>query len=795
MIDIRERRIFIDGSPVLILAGEIHYFRVPRQQWQQRIDLLKEIGCNAVASYIPWLWHELPDGSIDVNGTSLPERDVAAFIDLCRDNGLLFIARPGPFIMAELKNEGIPYRVYREHPEIISTGWDGAARPTATVDYLAPAFLAESRRWYEAILPVIAERLQPRGGNVIGLQLDNEIGMLAWVSNSPDLTDALLSDFLAWCRLQHGDTFAQIYPTVAADGSGWRAAVESPDEQWAAVLRVDLGTFMRRRFAEYTRALSDMCAASGIQGIPLLINIHGTEGGNGVPLAIGISQLLETYSGVPGMVAGSDHYLGDMSLSTTTDIHFINAAMAAVNGPDQPLTSLEFEVGTGDYSGGLDQLYDPSTMDLKQRLSLAQGNRLINYYVIAGGVNPFLDEPVGDGNDRISHTGERHGTAAPIGPEGQRGLTFSALGQAVQSATLHARWLADMDEELDDLAAGFLPDAFMTEYKYPSSASMMEVVRDLEQTRGPGPHKALSRSLLFAGYRFSAVNLQDPAAALPTVVALASGRHLAAAVQHRLVDHLGSGGSLFHLGPLPELDLEGRECRHLVDFLGLQVGQTLRGSSSYFPSVTGVGWADTIPQMRVGWAQEVIGGDPVLRDGAGRTCGVEAHIPGGGQAVLLAAELSSMPAFFASVAEHLGASPGLRLDTSVGGVIATTTVSPTGDRLLHLLNPTGFAAEVQVSLDGVSIGDGEPFLVPARTGHLLALGLSMPWGRILNANAEILSLGKDDLVIGSGLGTVTKVTLETDLRVTCAEASEIEVRGRRHVVTAAGPGPLALRIG
>lgn len=73
---------------------------------------------------------------------------------------------------------------------------------------------------------------------------------------------------------------------------------------------------------------------------------------------------------------------------------------------------------------------------------------------------------MGDGNDRISHTGERHGTAAPIGPEGQRGLTFSALRQACQAATLHARWLADMDEELDDLAIAFLPDAFMTEYKY-----------------------------------------------------------------------------------------------------------------------------------------------------------------------------------------------------------------------------------------------------------------------------------------------------------------------------------------
>jgi hypothetical protein len=52
----------------------------------------------------------------------------------------------------------------------------------------APAFLDEVRRWFAAILPLLAERLEPLGGNVIGLQLDNEIGMLAWVSNTPDLT-------------------------------------------------------------------------------------------------------------------------------------------------------------------------------------------------------------------------------------------------------------------------------------------------------------------------------------------------------------------------------------------------------------------------------------------------------------------------------------------------------------------------------------------------------------------------------------------------------------------------------
>ena len=372
-----------------------------------------EVGCTCVASYIPWLFHELPDGTIDLTGRTRPERDLGAFIDLCAERGLTFFARPGPFIMAELKNEGLPYRLYTDHPEISPVGWDSKPAPTRTVDYLADAFLAESDRWYAAVMPILAARLQPAGGPVIGVQLDNEIGMLAWISNSPDLTDALLADLLRWCTARYGDGLAARYPT-SLDPTGWAAAVRSPDERWAAALRVDLGWFMRDRFARYVAALADSARRHGITGVPLMINIHGTEGGNGVPFAIGVSQLFESYAGLDGFVAGSDHYLGDMSLATTSDIHFINAAMAAVNSADQPLTSLEFEAGTGD-SGGLDGLYDPSTVDLKTRLCLAQGNRMINYYLLAGGINPHLDTPVGDGNDRISFTGERHGTAAPSG--------------------------------------------------------------------------------------------------------------------------------------------------------------------------------------------------------------------------------------------------------------------------------------------------------------------------------------------------------------------------------------------
>ena len=76
MIETTRRQLRIDGEPCLVMSGEVHYFRVARAEWGQRLDLLVEAGCDTVASYIPWVFHELPDGSIDVTGETRPERDV-----------------------------------------------------------------------------------------------------------------------------------------------------------------------------------------------------------------------------------------------------------------------------------------------------------------------------------------------------------------------------------------------------------------------------------------------------------------------------------------------------------------------------------------------------------------------------------------------------------------------------------------------------------------------------------------------------------------------------------------------
>lgn len=65
-----------------------------RSPCQDRLDKAKAAGLNTVATYLPWLWHELPDGTVDLTGRTRPERDLGAFLDLCHTNGLHVIARP-----------------------------------------------------------------------------------------------------------------------------------------------------------------------------------------------------------------------------------------------------------------------------------------------------------------------------------------------------------------------------------------------------------------------------------------------------------------------------------------------------------------------------------------------------------------------------------------------------------------------------------------------------------------------------------------------------------------------------
>ncbi|MGV1003873.1 MAG: beta-galactosidase [Candidatus Nanopelagicales bacterium] len=795
MIQIRNRTIKLNGDPRLVLCGEIHYFRVERPQWEARLDAAAAVGFNAIASYIPWLVHELPDGSFDFTGRAHDTNDLGAFIDLTAARGMKFIARPGPFVMAEIKNEGIPYRL-REIPEIMPRSWDDAPPPVPTLDLGHPVFLAEARKWYQAVGEVLAPRMDPAGGPIILVQLDNEIGMLDWVSNAPCLSDHLIAEFAGWLTARHGRRFAELYPESVTDPLEQGLAIRSPGLTYSTQLRIDLGRFMRGRFSSYVDALAEMARESGFGNVPFAINIHGTSAGFAHTFPIGISQLWLTYAHKPGFISGSDIYLGQPNLRNFAELHMINAMMESLHDADQPVTSLEFEAGTGDYASALEFLQDPSTVDLKTRLCVAQNHKLLNYYLLAGGRNRLLDTAREDGESRIATTGERHGFAAPLDPEGQESLAWGPTVAAVRAMRANEGWLAGAVEERDNIALGWCPDYYLTEYRYPGASGTRdpELIGDLEGNRSGGPRHALPRMLLYSGYRYGAVNLQEPGwsrrANRPAVVAFAAAGQLDPAWQAELLEYVRSGGGLFLYGNIPTQDMVGMPCPILADAMGISSRTVIFDSPGVYLSARPEGWAAPGPDypkradVRCGFAHTWDAGpNEVLARllHTGEAIAFDARV-GSGRIITLTADYPTDLEFAAEAFARLGARRGLEHDSHLPSLVLTSTFDGT-NRLLHIMNIAGYSDATAVRLGGEALFGGQLLEIAPYSAMALPIGAELPLGRarvpVAWSTAELAgNVALDD---GRGAAVTWRLTQSVD-RIMFARHVLIDAGGRPEVV-------------
>uniref|UniRef100_A0A8C3M518 Beta-galactosidase n=1 Tax=Geospiza parvula TaxID=87175 RepID=A0A8C3M518_GEOPR len=147
-----------DGAPFRYISGSIHYARIPRPAWRDRLLKMYMSGLSAVQVYIPWNYHETLPGVYDFTGN----RDVEAFLDLTAELGLLVILRPGPYICAEWEMGGLPAWLLWKPDIILRTS--------------NPAYLAAVDSWLHVLLPKIKPRLYHQGGNIISVQVENEYG-------------------------------------------------------------------------------------------------------------------------------------------------------------------------------------------------------------------------------------------------------------------------------------------------------------------------------------------------------------------------------------------------------------------------------------------------------------------------------------------------------------------------------------------------------------------------------------------------------------------------------------------
>jgi hypothetical protein len=90
---IEGNQFLLRGKAFRIFSGEMHYPRIPREYWKDRLLKARAMGLNTICTYIFWNWHEKEPGKFSFQGNL----DVAAFIRTAQEVGLQLMMRPvGP---------------------------------------------------------------------------------------------------------------------------------------------------------------------------------------------------------------------------------------------------------------------------------------------------------------------------------------------------------------------------------------------------------------------------------------------------------------------------------------------------------------------------------------------------------------------------------------------------------------------------------------------------------------------------------------------------------------------------
>ncbi len=148
----------LDGKPFVVKAAELHYPRIPREYWEQRIQLCKALGMNTVCLYTFWNAHEPKQDQFDFTG----QNDLREFIKLCDRNGMKVILRPGPYVCAEWEMGGLPWWLLKKK-DIRLREQD-------------PFFMERVDKFQKAVAAQVGDLTVTDGGPIIMVQVENEYG-------------------------------------------------------------------------------------------------------------------------------------------------------------------------------------------------------------------------------------------------------------------------------------------------------------------------------------------------------------------------------------------------------------------------------------------------------------------------------------------------------------------------------------------------------------------------------------------------------------------------------------------
>ena len=196
--EIKDGHFYRNGKVTPILSGEMHYARIPHQYWRHRLQMMKGMGLNTVATYVFWNLHEPEPGKWDFTG----DKNLAEYIKIAGEEGMMVILRPGPYVCAEWEFGGYPW--WLQNVEGMEIRRDNAA------------FLKYTQMYIDRLYKEVGNLQCTKGGPIIMVQCENEFG--SYVAQRKDIPLKEHRAYNAKIKQQLADAGFNV-PLFTSDGS------------------------------------------------------------------------------------------------------------------------------------------------------------------------------------------------------------------------------------------------------------------------------------------------------------------------------------------------------------------------------------------------------------------------------------------------------------------------------------------------------------------------------------------------------------------------------------------------
>ncbi len=746
----------LEGKPFFLYSGEMQYFRVKRELWKLHLEKLKAIGANTVSTYIPWSWHEISEGQFDFTGKTDPQRDLLGFMRCVADAGLFMSVKPGPYILAEFADRGIPGWLFRSHPEIQARGVDMAT-------YLHPVFLEYTGKWYDAVMPLLAERQASRGEKIILMQVCNEVGLFNWLEGAGDISPVSLRYFRGFLKQQYKQIgkLNQLYRTAFRSFDSIPPPRKPTANPGDFVRWNDWHDFHRWYYAEYISRLVSEIRQRGID-IQLFHNIAGWVYGRGTEYPVNISFYNEIIKRNPELLLAVDHMPENLNYRNQHDDLVINEMVRAVQGNQKPLWAAEQQAGTREHNVHT----FPNEMELFYKACLGRGMMGMNLYMFSQGLNPGRRGAFGPTFYWMTGLGH-DGTEKPLYPVLRKlGRIIQTFGQDLIQTQKRA-----------SIGVGFYLPYYHDEFYYslfggvPNlNAAQAGLRYDPKMMRNTFYFDGMLRVLVMQNREFAMLNLQankpDPRKVRQLwVMALDCMDRKA---QEQLAEYVETGGHLFIWPGFPDKDLKMRPCSILKKRLGIREGTSVKTSGIAKIDILGLKDINVLSPVRTFSASQA---KEIARTPDGQCCGLT-HRAGQGKVTVLGTM------FGYNIKEQLWAFERLcGLEPAASSVEIDNHALQAHVRygkdsaFLCLLNytpvPQAVCATVKnvPGLGGLRIPDKNKVMLAPLSGIIIPLNFPLPerGGRLLWTTCEVLGLAA--VQRGVEMNIQTSIQQETEMLI------------------------------